>query len=274
MTSVRVTYADGKPLSVLADLIRRRQRELGESVKDSVVATAITCMKSLRAATRTAKAGHVKVKAVSSGGVGWKSAGGERHRVVRLGGETYENASRLGWMGGRRFVIAGRHTKKTPLKLFRWDPTIRENVRREWNEPVYIAAATIGDARTKARKMNRRRMRFAVMGKRAWTQLMKMTHARNTPALERVDSRAAIVLSRVLRVRDVDRKDRYLLSVTDGLGYAQQALRGETVDTALKKAANKIHGQLARHLSKHCRNFFSRGEASATPFPEVARRRK
>ena len=41
-----LTY-EGKPLSVLENLIEKRQKLLGETVKESVVATAITVVKSL-----------------------------------------------------------------------------------------------------------------------------------------------------------------------------------------------------------------------------------
>lgn len=57
---LNATYQD-RPLSVLNDLIRRRSELLGKSLRDSVVATAITALKSIRAQTKRYK-GKLKVK--------------------------------------------------------------------------------------------------------------------------------------------------------------------------------------------------------------------
>ena len=57
---VTMTY-EGKPMSVLHDLIEKRQKYLGETVRDSVIATAILCVKSLRARTKRYK-GKLKIK--------------------------------------------------------------------------------------------------------------------------------------------------------------------------------------------------------------------
>ena len=52
---------NGKPLDVLNDLIRKRSELLGKSLRDSVVATAITALKSIRAQTKRYK-GRLKIK--------------------------------------------------------------------------------------------------------------------------------------------------------------------------------------------------------------------
>ena len=54
------TY-DGRPISVLQDLIAKRMKILNEGRKDAVVATAITVLRSLRAATRQHRGKGVKV---------------------------------------------------------------------------------------------------------------------------------------------------------------------------------------------------------------------
>ena len=58
--TISMTY-EGKPMSVLNNLIEKRQKYLGETVRDSVIATAILCVKSLRARTKRYK-GKLKIK--------------------------------------------------------------------------------------------------------------------------------------------------------------------------------------------------------------------
>lgn len=50
--TIKATY-DSQPLNVLNKLIEKRQKWLRESAKDSIVATAITALRSIRAATTT-----------------------------------------------------------------------------------------------------------------------------------------------------------------------------------------------------------------------------
>ncbi len=49
--TLKITY-DGGPISKLNELIEKRQKWLGETYKDAIVATAITSLQSVRAATR------------------------------------------------------------------------------------------------------------------------------------------------------------------------------------------------------------------------------
>lgn len=58
--NLTATYM-GKPLDVLNDLIRKRAELLGKSLRDSVVATAITALKSIRAQTKRYR-GRLKVR--------------------------------------------------------------------------------------------------------------------------------------------------------------------------------------------------------------------
>lgn len=81
-----LTY-EGKPLSVLENLIEKRQKLLGETVKESVIATAITVVKSLRAATKIApkKAPEGSYLITDTGYVGsWERKAGKLHRVARM----------------------------------------------------------------------------------------------------------------------------------------------------------------------------------------------
>ena len=56
---VKMTY-NGGPLDKLNELIEKRQKWLGETYKDAIVATAITALKSIRAATRVSR-GKVRI---------------------------------------------------------------------------------------------------------------------------------------------------------------------------------------------------------------------
>ena len=58
---VTAYWADGRPLEELSKLIQKRMKILHESSKDATVATAITVLKSLRAATRVYKGKKVGV---------------------------------------------------------------------------------------------------------------------------------------------------------------------------------------------------------------------
>lgn len=51
---------NGRPLEVLHELLEKRQKLLRETVKDSIVATAITVLKSIRARTKRYK-GKIRI---------------------------------------------------------------------------------------------------------------------------------------------------------------------------------------------------------------------
>lgn len=53
---------DGRPLSELSRLINLRSKWLGESARDSVRATAVTFLQSLRTLTKTAKRNGEKIE--------------------------------------------------------------------------------------------------------------------------------------------------------------------------------------------------------------------
>ena len=258
--SVSMSY-QGRPISVLQQLIAERQKVLGESVKDAVVATAIDALVSIRAATASA-AKRKKFKTVVED-TGWYGGFSrtDNRPCIRAGVGAYSQKielkhERVKWLvrGVRR--QADRH-------VYRVTPE-HGQVRT-----YYVVAATPGIAAAfEARAARHRVDTFGALAKNALAVAMGKVSTRNVKA----DGSPGCVhaASRLAHVWAADIGDDYAVKVTDELDYAIHALKGGRgmVDVALKKAANKIAGRLSKVAGKSFKDRFG------TPFPEVRRKRK
>lgn len=272
--TVTASCCDGKPLSVLADLIRKRAEVLGETARDAVVATAIDVAKSLRAATRVRKVGRkLKLDAENSG--------------VRMAKRpdlmpSYRGTTkRICWRprgGGVGHWNKNDVCRIPPGIEFRncvvWQVTVSEDRRSRWRHQAasYMLLAT-SDAAAKEYVQKRYSAiadRTAGAARGVWGHVMAEISTRPV-ADKALKAHAEKVAGGAFRVTKSGDADSYRVMLEDRLTYAVDAVKGGRggIDMAVKKAANKIAGQLNHALGKNG-DLERRFE---TPFPEVKRRR-
>lgn len=261
MLAMKVTADwEGKPLSALQDMIKKRQSVLNESVKDAVVATAENVLVSLRSETRLAsppKIRSVQVKVEDTGYYASYSYS-ERRRVVRTGTSPYaakvQLDGRVHWLD-RGVSRAQRHVYRvTPI--------------RPGEEQYYVAAATPTVAATFERTRSFHRAdRSASLARNALSHAMAKVSTRPP----KLGGKPSASKPRLTTVMHSDLGDQYALLIVDNIDYSIAALKGgeSSISLAMMRASNKIAGRLAKWHETH---FFS--EKVATPFPEIVRPRK
>lgn len=229
---------DGALLSVLSDLIRDRQKYLGESAADAVIATGIDALNSLRALTRVAP------RTIPRRDVRW---GKSDPQYITSARGSFRRTVVTRWRNGRRVNIV--KWKKVEGTTRRGKPRVTSaDLRRAF------------DAWGKVKNSGLARRALGIAMNRLSTRQVKD---------ERADMRLARIAAANVMVRKTDTGGSFMLQIRDGLGYAVQALQGgpASIDLALKRAANKIAGRLCKVAE---RKF---GERVSTPFPEVKGRR-
>lgn len=261
----------GKPLSVLSDLIQKRARIMGEDAQDAVVATAIDVVKSLRGLTRKApvKANRYSFRIERTPYV----ASWERH------GTSYRRVARVGGTGSKAPIYpvnnAGPHYVKGE-KVYVWKITPAHGERMKWEKNLnkgcwYVFAQTEAVARRFAiEHVSRVLRKEAGMGKTALGFAMARLSTRSTP-VEAKGPKAQRIASDAIHITASGAGGMFTLVVRDNLEYAKPALKGgdSAISLAMMKASNKIAGRLAQWEKKH----FFEGERTATPFPEIKTRR-
>ena len=228
---------EGRPLQVLGNLIKERQRILGESAEDALVATGIDALVSLRALTRAAP------QSVPKGDVAFSHdepkyvtypKGSYRRMIVRRWRDG-KHVTKIKWQRVRNFTGTGKPKATQQERLEAW---------RRWG--------TINNAG---------------LAKRALGVAMNKLSTRN------VADNSNVRLSRIaranVRVMQYRQGPLMTLEIVDRLNYALAALKGgaASVDLALQRAANKIAGRLCKVAEAKL------GETIATPFPEVKNRK-
>lgn len=267
--SVSFTYA-GAPAEVLSSLIEKRTRLLRESVRDAVVATAITVLKSLRADTRKARkrAKSADVCVEETGWVGgWEREGGIYHRVVRA--SSARRAAKVPGVfpvnnAGRRY-IAGES-----VKVYRVTPTHGAD-RMTWAKNRnkgcwYVFAQSRKVAEDLGRRLVQRKMdSWRGLAKTALGYAMKMTSTRQSVNSDAATAKARLAAGQAASVVSHSGDGRWTIAITDSLDYAKSALRSGSggVERAMQKAANSIAGRLRKVAGGDL------GGEIATPFPEV-----
>ncbi len=271
--TVKATY-EGKPLSVLNDLIEKRKQWLNETYKDSIVATAITALRSIRALTLT-HYGKSEVYVPSDvvtirrADIHPSFTGKEHKRCFRAGALPTKNAPRVdlgthcvqlvppgdrAWSRASVWIV-----KLSKSQLERWP-----NVRPE----LYIVAtsqeAALNYAKSKFGKIAKRQ---AGLARAVLTSLMSKLSTR-PPASERYGAHVAKLIKRFGFVSEKDSDKTFSVHIESRLLYALDAVKGKAsgVTNALKSAANKIVG-LINHTAGA-----KLDEKLATPFPEVKRK--
>lgn len=240
---VRMTCSatfEGRPLSVLSKLIEERQRILGESAQDAVVATGIDALISLRALTKTAPKRIPKAD-VRFGQSDPRYITGTKGRAQ---GQLFRRTLVKRWRGGKQ------------VQLVKWQRVegVAKN-RRASAKELSAAWQTWG-------KINQRGLAKAALG-----IAMKSISTRN--AADTVTPRALRLAQANVAVRKYGSGNAFTLEIHDTLNYAALALKGgpAAVNLALQRAANKIAGRLSKVAEKRL------GEKIPTPFPEVKQRK-
>ena len=271
--SFKATF-EGKPLSVLNELIQKRKKWLGETYKQSVVATAITALRSIRAITLN-HYGKSEVYIGDDVSITRRadihpSFSGKSHvRCFRVGASATRKAPRakldrpcvqlvppsdLAWLNSSVYVV-----KLSKERLERWPK----------NPEQFYVAATSEDAvmsyvKKKFSKIIKREsgLARAVLG-----SLMAKLSTR-PPARESAGDRVSKTVNKFGAVRENDAGRVFSVHVESNLSYARDAVKGgqSGINNALKSAANKIAG-IIKHMAGA-----KLDEDLRAPFPEVKKR--
>lgn len=292
---IKVTWADGKTIDALSKTLQQRMKYLNESAYQSIHATAMNALMSIRTGTRVAKPTGIKVALTertdlvfsytTEGGGGKigsrseaklrragfginvrRSDAGHRKMCLRnTGGVRYAPGA------GVRVVYAGVHgVPSRAVKVFDFTDVDSEN-----RQQYIIVASSQGGARKAAQLIVARRLlRFAGLARRAISALMVKTN--NKAVGDNVSPRVMMKAVEVTDKRDIlargdDGGGKYALYLIDNLRYATKALNGgpAAVNLALKKAMNKT----VSTIQHKCKNLLLPGELPV-PFPEVTQRRR
>lgn len=269
---VAVMSYGGRPVEVLSGLIEKRTHLLRETVRDAVVATAITVLKSLRADTRKGRkrAREADVCVEETGWVGgWERHGGRFRRVVRT--SSARGAARVAGVfpvnnAGRRYVTG------EVVKVYKVTPA-RGAERMTWAKNRnkgcwYVFAQSRKVAENLGKRLVQRKMdAWRGLAKTALGYAMLMTSTRQSVKSDAATAKARMAASRAASVVSRSGDGRWTIDITDSLDYAKTALRSGPggVERAMMKAANSVAGRLRKVAGGDL------GGEIATPFPEVSR---
>lgn len=252
--TIKASGPNGCTMEALSEMIRARSKELAETSADSVVATAINVLKSLRAGTPLAKKNGARIRVEPTPAVaGWAREGGRRRRVARIG-KTHVNFKN--WAGG--------YVRGEVVRVWRVTDVLRKR-------SFYVAATSEQAVKERAEKQIRARIEFSRgLGKTALSIAMGRVSTKSKPQFDCTGARPRKLADEaaVVGVRQDFDSGEASVSVLDDLEYSGYALKGVTLELAMQRAANSTAGQLNRLFEN--RGIERRIE---TPFPEIARPR-
>lgn len=271
-STINLTY-DGGPISKLNELIEKRQKWLGETYKDAIVATAITALASVRAATRPycGKIASGFVYSITRRDDVHPSFFGTGHaRCFRSGRFPRHGAHRVD-LGKRCVQLVPPGNDLSWRQSSVWTVNVaKERAERWMHQPLqfHVVAMSEGSVRSYLEK------RFGHIAERqgglARTVLgvaMAMISTR-PPASEKAGAHVRQIAQKYAVATQRDSGDTFAVHVESNLSYAIDALKGgaSAVDAALKSAANRITGMIVNKAGARL------DENLTTPFPEVKRR--
>lgn len=263
--ATKLTY-NGNPIEVINKLIDKRVEALGISASRSVIATLLQVFNSLKADTRKAPlVGNTKMYDLdlTSHTASWLRKDGYSRRVVRDGGHiNWEITNRCRNLAGEKYIkgeqIAVYHIKlKNEHARIRdyWCLAPSEKHARDYAENVILA-------RLLKKSSGMAQYAIGIAQAKASDKPMTATNASGSKQF-RLAYRAA-------QITFTEYGKNLNASFFDALNFSIDAMKNgrASQDSALKRAANKIAGQL--HLA------FKSGkldEDVELPFPEVKTRR-
>lgn len=254
--AVHLTGASQAALDALGKTIEARMKYLGETVSASCHAILGQTLRSVRAMTKVAKPGRVKVALKRRGDLrfSWWTEGGRRKMCLRTaGGVRLADETN----GKPRFAVP-KGTRPDRVQVYEFDDA------HDGKTDVYLVAATSkGEANAWAKGVARRRvMRYAGLARRAVGVLMVKS---NTKApIDAVSKRIDRVAYKATRTTESVVKTAgggvYTLTALDNLRYAKKAVKGgdAAIDLAMRKAVNKCVGMITHRFST--KDFFRPGD--------------
>ena len=268
--TAQMTYK-GQPMSVLHSLIEARRKFLNESVRDSVAATAILCVKSLRADTRIAKkkAKNTDVEVSDTGWVGgWRRVGDKFRRVACTANGARVDVHPVN-RAGRQYVKGERVKVFKVVPHFHKDDWKWDKNRNAKDRCWYVFA----QSRKVAVDYGKERMQRYI---NRWRGLARMALgfamaklSTRAVKVDPVSAKAKTAAEMNAHVSHSADGGMYTTVVIDSLRYARKSLKSGpgAVELALKKAANSIAGRIRKTAGGSLDMKFP------TPFPEVKGRK-
>lgn len=254
---------DGRPLRELSRLITLRSKWLGESARDSVRATAVTFLQSLRTLTKTAKKNGEKIEVVPSTMLvpSFRRWGGKSRPCLRVGknGNTYTP------MKGTRVIYADGLVNFTAQKVYTASTTRGEGDRKRTYRYVVVASSKSSASRAVRNANAKRIASWRGLARAAVSALLRKAGGSSTTS-GKIGAKA----NDNARVTERGGGNSFSVQILDNLSYASVAVKGGTsgISLALQRAANKS----ASVINRRCADILD-FRPLATPFPEVRQRR-
>lgn len=254
---------DGRPLAELSRLITLRSKWLGESARDSVRATAVTFLQSLRTLTKTAKKNGEKIELTPSNMLvpSFRRWGGKTRPCLRVGkgGNTYTP------MKGTRIIYADGLVNFAAQKVYTASFTRGEGDRRRTYKYVVVASSKSSASRAVRRANAKRIASWRGLARAAVSALIRKAGGNSTTS-GKIGAKA----NDNARVTPRGAGDSFSLTILDNLSYAECAVKGgkSGITLALQRACNKA----ASVINRRCADLLDFAPLP-TPFPEVKQRR-
>ncbi len=254
---------DGRPLAELSRLITLRSKWLGESARDSVRATAVTFLQSLRTLTKTAKKTGEKIELTPSNMLvpSFRRWGGKTRPCLRVGknGNTYTP------MKGTRVIYADGLVNFATQKVYTASFTRGEGDRRKTYKYVVVASSKSSASRAVRHANAKRIASWRGLARAAVSALIRKA-GENSTTSGKIGAKA----SDNARVTPRGAGDSFSLTILDNLSYAECAVKGgkSGITLALQRACNKS----ASVINRRCADLLD-FRPLPTPFPEVKQRR-
>lgn len=254
---------DGRPLAELSRLITLRSKWLGESARDSVRATAVTFLQSLRTLTKTAKKSGEKIELTSSNMLvpSFRRWGGKSRPCIRVGkgGNTYTP------MKGTRVIYADGLVNFATQKVYTASFTLGEGDRRKTYKYVVVASSKSSASRAVRRANAKRIASWRGLARAAVSALIRKAGGNSTTS-GKIGAKA----SDNARVTPRGAGNSFSLTILDNLSYAECAVKGGNsgITLALQRACNKS----ASVINRRCADLLDFSPLP-TPFPEIKQRR-
>lgn len=241
---------------------------MNETARDSIAATAITALKSIRAVTKVFKPSRIKPTVVQDKTLkqSFYTIGNKKIPCIRIVGSNQR------YNGNERLRFSSMRLADSIAKVFRFDDKFSDD-----GSKYLIVASSSGEAKKIAKSIVAgKAAAYAGLAKRAVSKLMMKTNT-NQKVNDAVTYLANKTAQEVTHKREVIAKakdgngGKYGLILVDELRYAFDAIKGgrAEVENAMKRALNKITHQINNKISKGDFLFARKLE---TPFPEVRKK--
>lgn len=254
---------DGRPLAELSRLITIRSQWLGESARDSVRATAVTFLQSLRTLTKTAKKNGEKIELTPSNMLvpSFRRWGGKSRPCLRVGknGNTYTP------MKGTRVIYADGLVNFAAQKVYTANITRGEGDRRKTYRYVVVASSKSSASRAVRRANAKRIASWRGLARAAVSALIRKAGGNSTTS-GKIGAKA----NDNAKVTPRGAGNSFSLTILDNLSYAECAVKGgkSGITLALQRACNKA----ASVINRRCADLLD-FRPLPIPFPEVRQRR-